>query len=229
MAGWRGAGLVKCDIEGAEYAVFSDPNARWLELIDVLAIEMHDSMQPGASEMVAACFPSDLFERTRHGEADLFQRRVPLCAVDPPAARELHLINCEPGLFPFALRDVSRAAWGFFTFDGDSCQVHPNPPGEKPARVVFPRTLDGQRRFLATVQHAGHPAAAIVFTLIVEAEDGSEVLRAELALPSGERAPMTVNLPAVTGRHRFVLQTEMAPGAPHNYNAWARWLAPRVL
>ena len=68
-----------------------------------------------------------------------------------------------------------------------------------------------------------------VFTLIVEAEDGSEVLRVELALGAGERAPMNVNLPPLTGRHRFVLQTEMAPGAPHNYNAWARWLSPRVL
>ena len=229
IAGWRGADLVKCDIEGSEYAVFADPSARWLELIDVLAIELHDNVQPGAADSVAACFPPDLFERTKHGEADLFQRRVPLTAIDPPPARELHLINCEPGLFPFALRDVSRAAWGFFTFDGDSCQLHPNPPGEKPVRAVFPRTLDGQRRFMATVHHAGHPAAAIVFTLIVEAEDGAEIARAELALSAGERAPMNVNLPPVTGRHRFVLQTEMAAGAPHNYNAWARWLAPRLV
>jgi FkbM family methyltransferase len=229
MAGWRGAELVKCDIEGGEVAVFADPNARWLELIDVLAIELHDAMVQGASEIVAACFPGDVFERSKHGEADLFQRRVPLNAVSPPPPRELHLINCEPGLFPFALRDVSRAPWGFFTFDGDSCQLHPNPPGEKPARVVFPRTLDGQRRFAATVHHAGHPAAAIVFTLIVEAEDGSEVLRAELALGSTERAAMNVNLPALTGRHRFVLETAMAPGAPHNFSAWARWIAPRLL
>ena len=128
ISGWRGADLVKCDIEGSEYAVFSDPGARWLELIDVLAIELHDTVQPGATDMVAACFPPDVFERTRHGEAELFQRRVPLTAVNPPAPRELYLINCEPGLFPFALRDVSRAAWGFFTFDGDSCQLHPNPP-----------------------------------------------------------------------------------------------------
>ena len=229
MAGWRGADLVKCDIEGSEFAVFADPNARWLELMDVLAIEIHDAVQPGASEMVAACCPPDLFDHSRHGETEVFQRRVPRCAVNPPAPRELHLINCEPGLFPFALRDVSRAAWGFFTFDGDCCQVHPNPPGEKPARVVFPRTLDGQRRFAATVHHAGSPAAAIVFTLIVEAEDGSEVQRAELALGAGERSSMNVNLPTLTGRHRLVLQTAMAPGAPHNYNGWARWLSPRVL
>jgi FkbM family methyltransferase len=229
LVGWKGADFIKCDIEGSEYAVFADPRVRWLELLDVLAVETHDSAQPGASETVAACFPPDLFEHSRHGEADLYQRRIPLRAVNPPPPRELYLISCEPGLFPFALRDVSRAAWGFFTFDGDSCQLHPNPPGDKPARVIFPRTLDGQRRFAATLHHAGQPAAAVTFTLIVEAEDGSEVVRAELALSGSERAPLTVNLPGLTGRHRFILQTEMAAGAPHNYNAWARWLAPRVV
>jgi hypothetical protein len=106
--------------------------------------------------------------------------------------------------------------------------VHPNLPGEKPARAIFPRTLDGHRRFVTTLHHAGHPAAAVSFTLIVEREDGSEVLRAEHALSSGERTTLNAALPGLTGRHRFVLQTEMAAGAPHNYNAWARWLAPRV-
>ena len=81
----------------------------------MLAIELHDNVQPGAADIVTACFPPDLFERTRHGELDLFQRRVPLCAISPPAARELHLINGEPGLFPFVLRDALRAAWGFFS------------------------------------------------------------------------------------------------------------------
>jgi hypothetical protein len=32
----------------------------------------------------------------------------------------------------------------------------------------------------------------------------------------------------LSGRHRFVLQTEMAQGAAHNFNAWARWLSPRL-
>jgi hypothetical protein len=169
-----------------------------------------------------------LFEKTRHGEADLYLRRTPLRAVARPPPRELHLINSEPGLFPIALQDVSRAAWGFFTFDGDSCQLHPNQPGDKPARAVFPRTLDDHRRFVATLHHAGYPAAAISFTLIVERDDGSEVLRAEHALAAAERTTLNVALPGLTGRHRFILQTAMAAGASHNYNAWARWLAPRV-
>jgi FkbM family methyltransferase len=228
LVGWNHADYIKCDIEGSEIAVFADPNARWLQLLDVLAIETHDAIQPGASEVVATCFDPLLFEKTRHGEAEIYQRRTPLRAVARQPPRELYLINSEPGLFPVALQDVARAAWGFFTFDGDSCQLHPNVPGEKPARALFPRTLDGHRRFVATLHHAGAPAAAVSFTLIVEREDGSEVLRAEHALSAGERTTLNVALPSLTGRHRFILQTEMAAGAPHNYNAWARWLRPRV-
>jgi hypothetical protein len=229
MAGWDHADYIKCDIEGSELAVFADPNARWLELLDVLAIETHDAIQPGCSDAVAACFDPVLFQRTRHGEAEVYQRHTPLRAVAHLPPRELFLINSEPGLFPIALQDVARAAWGFFTFDGDSCQVHPNVLGEKPARAIFPRTLDGHRRFVTTLHHAGHPAAAVSFTLIVERDDGSEVLRAEHALSAGERTTLSVALPGLTGRHRFILQTAMAAGAPHNYNAWARWLSPRVL
>jgi FkbM family methyltransferase len=228
LVGWSQADFIKCDIEGSELAVFADPTVRWLEMLDVLAIETHDTIQAGCSDAVAACFDPLLFEKSRHGEVELYQRRTPLRAMVRLPPRELHLINGEPGLFPLALQDVSRAAWGFFTFDGDSCQLHPNLPGEKPARVIFPRTLDGHRRFVATLHHAGYPAAAISFTLIVQREDGSEVLRAEHALSAGERTTLSVALPSLTGRHRFILQTEMAAGAPHNFNAWARWLAPRV-
>ncbi len=227
-AGWDHADYIKCDIEGSELAVFADPNARWLELLDVLAIETHDKIQPGCGDTVAACFDPMLFEKSRHGEVDLYERRTPLRAVAHQPPRELHLINSEPGLFPIGLQDVSPAAWGFFTFDGDSCQLHPNVPGEKPARAIFPRTLGGHRRFVSTLHHAGHPAAAISFTLIVERDDGSEVVRAEHALSSGDRTTLNVALPSLTGRHRFILQTAMAAGATHNYNAWARWLAPRV-
>ena len=78
---WTHADYIKCDIEGSELAVFADPNARWLQLLDVLAIESHDAIQPGSSDAVAACFDPLLFEKSRHGEADIYQRRIPLRAV----------------------------------------------------------------------------------------------------------------------------------------------------
>jgi hypothetical protein len=138
------------------------------------------------------------------------------------------LINAEPGLFPIALQDVTPSPWGFFLFDGQSCQLHPNAPGGAPARALFPRTLDGQTRFATRLVHAGHPSEPIVFTLIVQREDGAELLRAAHRLTSMEEMDFEVALPALNGRHRIILQTEMHPSAQHNYNAWGRWIEPRV-
>ena len=228
MVGWERADLIKCDIEGSEAAVFADPGARWLRHLDVLAIETHDAIVAESTARVLACFDPGRFACSRHGEAHVFERRVPRRAVVAPPPRAMPLVNSEPGLFPIALQDVAGDAWGFFTFDGESFQLHPNPPGEPPARAIFPRTLDGQTRFSAELHHAGAPSAGVVFTLIVQREDGSEVLRAERMLQAQQRAWFEVGLPALVGRHRFVLQGEMAAGAPHNINAWARWVNPRL-
>jgi hypothetical protein len=126
------------------------------------------------------------------------------------------------------LQDTPQTSWGFFIFDGDSCQLHPNAPGERPARAMFPRTLDGHSGFTVTLRHAGRPAAPITFTILVLREDGSEVFSATHTLASGDRQDLALALPPLHGRHHLVLQTEMAPGAPQNFNAWAQFLAPRI-
>ncbi len=228
LAGWTGIDYLKCDIEGSEQAVFADPHAAWLRGLDVLAIETHEDIVPGSTATVAACFDPSLFSTGRHGETTLFLRRIPFRAQRRPPPRPLALLHSEPGLFPLALQDVGSDAWGFFTFDGNSCQLHPNMPGQPPARAVFPRTLDGHTHFRATIAHAGEPAATIVFSATVEREDGTPVAHAEHALAARSQTSFSLAFPPLTGRHRIVLRTEMAVGAQHNFNAWARWLEPQV-
>ncbi len=228
MAGWERADMVLSDIEGAEAAVFADPTARWLHGVDVVAVDTHEAAAPNSAAVVAACFDPTAYERTQHGETTLFQRRVPFRALARAPVPELPLVSSEPGLLPIALQDVSSAAWGFFTFDSDCCQLHPNPPGEAPARAIFPRSLDGQGRFSAILQHAGRPSAGIVFSVIIQREDGGEVWRVDRLVEPQGRMPVDLELPGLSGRHRIVLQTAMAPGAANNFNGWARWLNPRL-
>jgi hypothetical protein len=76
-AGWTHADMVKCDIEGAECAVFADTHAAWLHRLDALVAETHDSIMPGATEVVTACFDPTVFELSCHGENRLFERREP--------------------------------------------------------------------------------------------------------------------------------------------------------
>ncbi len=225
--GWSQVDFVVCDAVGAEAAVFADPQAPWLRQLDVALVHTHPGLVPGVEQIVAACFPPAFYDHDRHGEYDMFQRRMPLRAY-PPAPPRLKLLADEPGLAPLLLRDLAPVPWAFFVFDGKSCQLHPNMPGGAPARATFPVQLAGQTRFTATLQNAGASSAPVVFTLVVERPDGSQMARAEHMLAAHEQAAWSVPLPAPTGPHNVVLQTAMAPGAVNNNNGWARWLEPSL-
>ena len=223
--GWSQVDFVLCDIVGAEAAVFADPQAPWLRQIDVALVQTHPGLVPGVDQTVSTCFPPAFYDRRKSGEYDLFQRRVPLRAY-PPAPPRLQLIPDEPGLAPLLLHNLEPAPWAFFIFDGRSCQLHPNMPGQAPARVTFPRLLSGQTQFSTMLHHAGTLSAPIVFAMVLERPDGSEVLRAERLVAAREQATWSVPLPMPTGPHLVVLQTTMAPEASNNNSAWARWGDP---
>ncbi len=225
--GWPEADFVLCDAVGAEAAVFADSQAGWLRQLDVAMVHTHPGLVPGVEQMVAACFPPAFYDRRRHGDYEMFQRHVPLRAY-PPGPPRLYLIPDEPGLVPLLLYDLEPVSWAFFVFGGRSCQLHANMPGQPPPRAVFMHHLAGQTRFSATLHHAGMPSAPVVFTLVLERPDGSEVVRAEQVVAAREQMAWSVPLPAPVGPHRVVLQTAMAPGAGNNNSAWARWLDPAL-
>jgi FkbM family methyltransferase len=228
-AGWRHADLIVCDASGAEREVFTDPLQPWVWLTDAVLVRLHEQMAPGATAMVEACFPPADYDRRSVGSMELFTRRIPRTA-EPPLPADLSLLRAEPGLKPFRLSDTPNAAWGFFVFDGGSCQLHPNAPGDKPSRVLFGVPAPGHFRFVANIVHAGIPGAEpIVFTVIVLNADGTPAGRAEATLRAKETGRLTLPLPELTGAYHVLLQTEMAPGAAHNQMAWSRWLEPRLV
>ncbi len=228
IAGWDQVDLLVCDIVGAEGAVVADPQQRWLRTIDTFAAFVPDANLADFSTAMQSCLDPALHDYARHGECHVFERRVPFSSLSRPLARAMPLISAEPGHFPIALQDTPATGWGFFVFDGESCQIHPNGPGERPARAIFLRTLDGHSRFTTTLAHAGRPSAPIVFSVMIAREDGTEVARRSWTMGPGEREEVDLSVSPLQGRHHFVLQTEMADGAPHNYNAWAQFIAPRI-
>lgn len=226
--GWDQADLVISDTTGGELGVLADPRQRWLHTLDTFAAAVHEANFAAFTTAMQTCLDPALHEYARHGEFHLFERHVPFRAMARPLPRPMPLISAEPGHFPIALQDTPATPWGFFIFDGESCQIHPNSPGEQPARAIFPRTLDGHSRFTTILLHAGRHAPPVVFTVVIAREDNTEVMRQAWTLNVGERQEVDVAMPPLHGRHHLVLQTEMAAGTPHNYNAWAQFLAPRV-
>jgi FkbM family methyltransferase len=228
-AGWPQVDFIASDIVGAEREVFANPLSPWLRALDGAVVQVYESISPGSDAAVTACFDPTLFERQQQGERLLFLRKEPLRAL-PPAPPEIALLASEPGLQPLGLQNVASSSWGFFLYDGNACQLHPNPPGKPPARVMFPCRLAGHTQFSATIQHAGAAGrtAPIVFSLSIEGEAGRAPVRHAQTLKAQESVRLTVPLAELDGHVRVILQTEMAPDAPHNFNAWARWIAPRL-
>ncbi len=228
MAGWEQADLVVCDIQGAEAAVFADPSQRWMRTLDTLAIFLREGAREGFFDHAQSCFEPISYGRTEHGDLAVFERHVPFRAIRHPPPPEMPLIGTEPELYAIGLQDTPQTGWGFFVFDGDCCQLHPNAPGERPSRAIFPRDLNGHSRFMATYHHAGRPSPAVVFSLLVVDEDGAEIFHDSRTLLCGEREDVEIALPPLHGRYHLILQTEMAPEMTSNYNAWAHFLAPRI-
>jgi FkbM family methyltransferase len=226
-AGWDGLDMVVCDASGSEREIFADPLSPWLRHLDAALVRIHEHMAAGAEAAVLAAFDAEQFERRRQGDMALFVRRTPLRAL-PPAPPELALLRSEPGLTQFAVADVAQNAGAFFVYDGANCQLHPNPPGQRPARVIFAVQLSGQTRFTTTVQHAGRGAAPVTFSAAVGRDNGTLLARGDVTLAAGEAKRLSLTLPALSAPGRVVLQTQMAPEAQNNLWAWARWLDPKL-
>ncbi len=64
--------IFKCDIEGSELELFADASA-WIEMVDMIAIELHDRMKPGCSRSFFAATSDFTDEFVR--DEDLFVRR----------------------------------------------------------------------------------------------------------------------------------------------------------
>ena len=228
-AGWNHADLIVCDVSGAEREIFADPTQPWLAGCDALLVRCYDTVSPGSTAAIEAAFPPETFDRRKIDGMDLVTRRVPRTA-QPKLPAELRLLRPEPGLKPFRLSEVPPAAWGFYVFDGASCQLHPNTTPGTPARALFGVPEPGYVRFISGIVHAGLSGAhAVVFTVLVLHENGAVAAQAETRLEPQESGRMTLLLPDMQAPFHVVLQTEMAPGSVHNQMAWARWLEPRLV
>lgn len=223
-AGMADADMVLCDTGGAEAAIFADPNAAWLAQVDFAAITAREDIVPGTEAVLAAAFPTTLFDSAQHGAVTLFRRRAP---ARRDAPRHLPLLHTAPGLLAYSLHDVPEGPWGFFIFDGGSCQLHPNPPGGPPASVRFIRTLAGQTRLTMGIAHAGHEAGDIHFAATLVAADGAPLAHRAKFLSAGATGRLDLNLPpGLSGRYRIILETALQPGAADNHRAWARFISP---
>lgn len=229
LGGWPNADLIKCSISGSEAVVFADPTASWLNRLDALIVELGNDASVAVACTLATCFDLKCFTHRKAGGKRIFERKPAFRALVSPEPAEIWLINPLPNVLPMFLQDVSPMPWSFFVFDGHSCQLHPNNPGDgPPARAMFPRWFAGHARLVGAIRHAGELSPPVRFLISIETEDGAIVAQRSFVLAESQAENFLVEFPALHGLHRVVLQTDMAAGQTVNANAWARWINLRI-
>jgi hypothetical protein len=229
--GWMGVDYVKCDIEGAEAEVFSDPHCEeWVSGTTCVSVELHDRFQPGCTEIVEAAFPASTFDRRQSGEYSVFVRRQGGSReeqVDVIAAEVVRLAPNSLRPLRFRLINVSPEPWGFRVIDENTFQLHPNNPGEPPAEIEFKIDLSGQSQFSTRIFVEGFGTQDVIFSVTMIC-DNSIILREEKQVGPGPMADWVFPTGSHFGPHRIALSTQMASGAKNHGGAWARWTTPTL-
>lgn len=67
--------LLKIDIEGGEYELFTSDSLEWVECVGTLVIEIHESVRPGVRDLVTSVMSERGFKVRRWSEYWIFSRQ----------------------------------------------------------------------------------------------------------------------------------------------------------
>lgn len=67
--------ILKMDIEGSEYEVFSENYKEWLQVTQSLIIEMHEWIKPGCEKIISDVMELEGFEFEKNGENRVYYRK----------------------------------------------------------------------------------------------------------------------------------------------------------
>jgi FkbM family methyltransferase len=229
LAGWSAVDYVKCDIEGAEQELFSDPNSLdWLKGAHWVSVETHDRFKLGCTETVEKAFPPSRYERSLSGEFHVFSRLADV--PDEPADRETsaEIILLVPQTLRnrrFERINIPTESWGFCVIDDETFQLHPMAPGQGRSEIVFHLDLTGQSEFTALCHLPERSEGPVVFSVRLLGPKWSVFEESATVVP-GEMLDLRLDIPKREGPYRLALGTAMAPAASSNGYAWAQWTRP---
>ena len=66
--------LMKIDVEGAEYELFSADVSKWIDRVGMLVIELHEQARPGVVDLVCETLAKRGFSHQRWEEYWIFSR-----------------------------------------------------------------------------------------------------------------------------------------------------------
>lgn len=223
---WDRADFLKCDIEGAELSVFRESGELIADMVGCCAIEIHDVIAPGSSDLVRRSFDSGKFANAGSGEFEVFVRRGGGAGSD--IVSRVSVLRPDVGVSDISLTNVENEGWAYSMFDQDSCQLHPAKAGQQPAELARIVHLSGQSMFESEVSVSNEQGHAVDFVVrVVDVSGDREVASARTSVAAGETREWAIPLNSqLRGPHRVIMQTVMSRNSPTNHQAYANWIAP---
>jgi FkbM family methyltransferase len=227
LARWNDVDLLKCDIEGAEKEVFNLDGASIARSVACCAVELHDASVPGCEAAVSSCFDSDMFERTRSGEYHIFTRH----SVERPAPHvpAICVLRPEIGVRPISLLNVPSEEWGYYTFDGDSCQLNATSGNCPAAQLITMMEFAGQDAFECELFVENPLGYGVTFGFKVCDPDDNVLASASVDVAAGKGGRWICPIGAQSGLIQVFLSARMITGSPTNHQVRAYWRRPRFL
>lgn len=71
---WGYIDVLKIDVEGAEYEIFSKELDEWIARVGTLVIETHDQVKPGVTALITSALQAEGFSARRFGEYWIFSK-----------------------------------------------------------------------------------------------------------------------------------------------------------
>lgn len=223
-AGWDQFDFLKCDIEGAEREVFRQAAPLIAANVNMCAVEIHEGTTPGAEAAVKGCFDPQLFDHFKNGEFACFSRRV---YAHPARPSKVVVLMPSFGLRGIELINVPDEPWGYYVFNGDSCQVHPGAANAPPAILKTEIALIGQTVFDSGVSVSNPLGFPVKFSAeLTQLSDRKLIFSHQEVVTAGKRQSMRLEAGPLYGSFQLTLKTQMADGIPTNHQASANWHCP---
>lgn len=153
-----------------------------------------------------------MFERICGRAMDAMGYSLESSLLDPAAPLRL-FVPIEHASGAVKRSNVAPEEWGFCRSGSDGVQLHPGPRGGPPAEVRYlAAPCSGQDTFGARVEVPDDWSDAIVFTVRIEASDGSVVAAHEVEVDGAGSADVLLEFAPLHGPHDVVIATRMAEG-----------------
>ena len=174
---------------------------------------------------LARCYPLAQFITVISGDYVLLYRRGKQRL--PPASRPVSVLAADgPARF---FRVENTAGDGFFHLPGGGVRLHPNGPGQPPARLTLSVELRDHAELQVSMRVARDQAAAVRFTVKLLSEAGTVLAAGGETLADARPRALVLALPEHQGRCEVVFTTELAAPNTSPADAWAEIISATLV